>query len=473
MAKKVVIIGGGIAGIYVLRNLLVKKEEVEEGVDLTLIKKEKSGWVSTCGLPFALRGLYGIDDTEINGPKFFIDQGVDFRTETEVTKINLGDSASSVTLNTGEGMKYDYLVIATGRKPSIPPAVEGTKLGGVYTFNNEEDAEKIAAAMNAKDAKNAFVRGRGIIGLQAAAAFSVKGLKTTVLGGPPSLLPTSLDPDMGDMLKEWLEKKGIRFILERKEIIAIRGDGGKVKSVVIGEQEGKEEEEIPADVVVIARGMNPKVDLAKEAGIVMGESRGIVTDSSMHVKKGRKYINNIFALGDCTEVIDGITYRPRLSQLASTAVMQAKVIADNIFSDISGQADSYSSYEPCLCPTVADIADLLIGSVGITSEVASRNGMKIITGKATRPTKARYFPGGKPITVKLIFDAYTEKLIGAQIISEETVAERINELELAIKSGMTAMEICNTERCYDPSLELLKDVTINAVENALGRHTAN
>lgn len=468
MAKKIVIVGGGIAGISVLRNLLTRKGEVEEAMALTVIKREKSGWTSTCGLPFALRGWYEIKKTEINDPKFYLDQGVDFRTETEVTEMNLANS--TVTLNTGEAISYDYLVIATGRVPSVPDAVAESELEGVYTFNNEVDAAKIEAAMKVEGVKNAFVRGRGIIGLQAAVAFVAKGLKTTVLGGPPSLLPSSLDPDMGDEVKEWLEKQGIRFILERKEIVALKGAGNRVKSVVIGTSTGTggTEEEIPADVVVIAGGMNPNVALAQDAGVAIGEVRGIITDSAMHVRKGSGYLNNVYSLGDCTEVVDGITHRPRLSQLASTALVQAKVVADNIFSDMSGRPGAYSYCEPCLSPIAAEVGGLLMGSVGVTSEVASRAGRKIISGKATKSTKARYFPGSKAITAKLIFDAYTEKLIGAQVVSEATVAERINELELAIKAGMSIKEICNMERSYDPSLALLKDVTIDAAEDALG-----
>ncbi|MCK4732811.1 MAG: FAD-dependent oxidoreductase, partial [Methanophagales archaeon] len=164
MVKKIVIVGGGIAGIYVMRNLLARKSEVDEEMDFTVLKREKSGWVSTCGLPFALRGWYDIDRTEINKPQFFLDQGVDFRTETEVTKLNL--EQSSVALKTGEELKYDFLVIATGRKQFV----KETELDGVFTFNNEDDAKKIEAALNEEGVKNAYVRGRGIIGLQAAAA---------------------------------------------------------------------------------------------------------------------------------------------------------------------------------------------------------------------------------------------------------------------------------------------------------------
>ncbi|MHC1631236.1 MAG: FAD-dependent oxidoreductase [Methanotrichaceae archaeon] len=463
MAKNVVIVGGGIAGIYVLRNLLARKGEVEEDLNLTLIKREKSGWVSVCGLPYALRGWYDIDRAVINKPEFFIDQGVDFRTETEVTNINLEDR--NLMLKTGDVLKYDYLVIGTGRIPSLPEAMANTTLENIYTLNNEDDAHKIEDAMNLDGVKSAFVRGRGIIGLQAAVAAATKGLKTTVLGGPPSLLPSSLDPDMGDMLKEWLEKQGIKFILEQKEITALKGEGGRVKSVVI---ENGIEEEIPADLVVIAMGMRPNAKLASESGIDIGETGGIITDNAMHVKKGRKYLKEVYSLGDCAEIIDGVTHRPRLNQMASTAVVQANVISDNILSDVTGDLSLYSSYEPCFGPIVADIGGLLVGSVGVTSEAAERVGMKIISGKATKLVKARYFPGAKQLTMKLIFDAYTKKLVGAQMLSEATVAERVNELAVAIRAGITAEDLRNSERCYDPSLSLLIDVTIDAAQEALG-----
>jgi len=385
---------------------------------------------------------------------------VDFRTENEVTKLNLDEK--NVVLKTGEEITYDYLVIATGRKQSV----KETKLDGVFTFNNEEDACKIEDALNTREVKNAFIRGRGIIGLQSAAAFAERGIKTTVLGGPPSLLPSSLDPDMGEIVKERMEKAGLRFILDRREITAIRGKEGWVKSVVIGEKE--EKEEIPADIVIIGKWMVPETDLAKDSGIEIGETGGIVTDGSMHVKKGRRSLNNVYALGDCTEVVDGISHRPKLNQLASTAVAQARVIADNILSDITGKLGLYSSYEPCISPTVADVGGgLVMGSVGVTTDAANHAGIKTISGKATKLIKARYFPGATSLTMKLIFDAFTKKLIGAQMVGEATVAERVNEFAVAIRTGMTAAELRNMERCFDPSLAQLEDVTIDAAKNAL------
>lgn len=230
-----------------------------------------------------------------------------------------------------------------------------------------------------------------------------------------------------------------------------------------------EEEEIPADVVVIAKGMRPNVDLAKEAGIEIGETGGIITDGSMHVKKG-DYLKNVYALGDCVEVIDAITHHPRLSQLASTAALQARIVMDNIL----GIRDSpYDSFDPCLSPTVAAISDLQVGSAGIMSETAWRHGMKIIEGKASKYTKVRFDPEKEPITVKLLFEADSEKLVGAQIVAGETVADRINDLCIAIKKGETAKELCKRERCYDPTLSMLKDVIVDAAENALERRISS
>lgn len=277
----------------------------------------------------------------------------------------------------------------------------------------------------------------------------------------PSLLPSILDPDMGDILKEWLEKKGIRFILEKRSL-TLKGDGDRLKYVVVGE------EEIPADIAVIATGARPNTKLASNAGIDIGRHGGIVTDKVMRVQMNGLPIKNVYALGDCVEVIDGITHRSRLSQFASTAVVQAKVVTDNILAEMTGRPELYSSYEQSLNPSVSNIDGLLVGSVGITTKEARMAGIKTVSGKATKLIKARYFPNASSLTLKLIFDAYTTRLIGAQMLGRSTVAERVNELAMAIYAGITAKELRNMERSYDPSLSLLIDVTIDAAELALG-----
>lgn len=445
--RRVVIIGGGAAGIDVLELLLRGQEGAAEETEITLIKKETEGFFSSCGLPFALEGMYSIKDLVLFEPNFYIDKGVDFRTGTEVTSIDLENSY--LRFDTGEDIKYDYLVIATGSKPFVPQ-IDGTNLKGVFTLWGREDGERLKAAMDAEGTNAAVVIGAGIIGLQTAVAFSKKGIKTTVVEMFSYLLPAILDTDMASIVLKWL-RKDVTFILG-KPVSAIKGRQ-HVESVIVGE------EEISADLVLIAAGMRPNVAISQEAGIEVGVSGGIVIDRSLCVKKGNSYLNNVYALGDCIEVTDAVTNRPRLSQLASTALIQARVVSNNLLG-IS------SSYEPCLSPTVTAISGMQVGSVGVISETAQRHGIKTKAGTAIKYTKARFFPGRKLIIAKLIFEASTEKLIGAQLISEETVAERINELTLAIKAGITATDICMRERCFEPSLTMVEDVIVDAAMKA-------
>lgn len=446
MVKKVVIIGGGAAGIDVLELLHRGKEGAEE-IEITLIKKESEGFFSACGLPFALGGVYSIKDLVLFEPNLYIEKGDDFRAASEVTSIDLENSC--VRVDTNEEIAYDCLVIATGSKPFIPP-IEGTDLEGVHTLSGREDGERLEAAMNAEATRNALIIGGGMIGLQAAVAFSKKGIKTTVVEMLPYLLPAILDADMASVVQKWL-RKDVYFVLG-KSVSAISGKQ-HVESVAVGG------EEIPADLVLLSAGMRPNVDIVKDAGIEIGESGGIVVDHSLHVKKGKSYLDNVYALGDCIEVIDTVTYRPRLSQLASTALIQARVVANNLLG-IS------TSYEPCLSPTVASVSGLQVGSVGVTSETARRYGLKTKAGRAVKYTKARFFPTRKLIIAKMLFEAGTEKLVGAQLISEETVAERINELTLAIKAGITATDMVMRERCFEPSLTMVEDVIVDAALKA-------
>jgi NADH oxidase (H2O2-forming) len=448
MVKKVAIIGGGAAGIDVLE-LLLRGRRDSEKIKISLYKKEREGFFSMCGLPFALQGIYSMKALNLFDPSFYIAKGIDFRISTEVTNINLEDM--HIHLNSGEEISYDYLVLAIGSKPLIP-TILGTKLERVYTLGSKEDGELIERAINAKETRNVLIIGGGWIGLQTAVAVSDKGIKTLVVEKYPYILPTVLDADMASIVQKYIGDD-INFILGRSAD-AIKGEQ-YVESVTIG---GKD---YPADLVLISAGMSPNVDIAEKAGIKIGKSGGIVTDWTLRVRKGDSFLDNVYAVGDCVEVIDAVTYHPRLSQLASTSLIQARVVTNNILG-------IKSTYKPCLSPTVANIAGLQVGSVGVTTETAIRYGVQIKVGKAIKYTKAKYFPGKKTIMAKLIFEAYTEKLIGAQIVSEETVAERINELTLGIRLGITAKDIEMRERCFDPSHTIVEDVIVDAAMKAFG-----
>jgi len=447
MAKKVIIIGGGAAGIDVLE-LLLRGQKDAGDLEISILKREKEGFFSICGLPYALQGMYGIEALDLFGPDLYRSRGIDFRTNIEVTDINL--EGKHLLTDSKEKISYDCLVIATGAEPFVPP-IEGADLAGVHTLSSREDGMSIELALGDEEKREFLIIGAGLIGLQAAYAFYERGKNAIVVEKLPQLLPALLDADMASIVQKWLEGN-INFLLG-KEIEAIRG-AGHVESVVI---DGKIH---PADIVLMATGMRPNVKLAFRAGLDVGASGGLATDRRLRARKGSKTLEDVYALGDCIEVIDAVTGHPRPSQLASSALIQARVVADNIL--------GLSSFlQPCLSPAVASIAGLQIGSVGVTSAMARRHRIEIKAGRAVKYTRARFFPKRKTIIAKLIFRAENERLIGAQMISEETVAERINELTLGIRAAVTAADMVMRERCFDPALTMAEDVIVDAATNAM------
>ncbi len=438
--KSIVIIGGGVAAMTLAMNLVRK----DLGLDIVVVKKEPLGSYSPCGMPFVLEGkVNSMEDILLNSPEFYRSKGIDLRTETEA--VNLDIEKRTATLDTKEILNYDVLAIATGRKPFIPP-FKGVELTGVYTLSNYEDGLKVKEAM--KDTKSAVIIGAGIIGLETAVAFAECNIKTTVIEMLPSVLPQILDPDMAQIVQTRMEGMGIRILLSSK-VHSIEGEG-KVESVKT------EKEEYPADLVLIATGAGPNSDLAKNAGLAMGRTGGIATNSSLNVKKDDEFFKNIFALGDCVEVADAVSGAPKISALASTCALQARIVADNI-------AGGDSKLKGYLSPAVTVTGDLHIGSVGLTSHSALQSVQSINTGMAQGPTRSSYYPGRKQITIKILVNE--DRIIGAQMISEEDVKERVNALTLTIQNKMTISELLFSERSFTPPLSMLVDPLIRALES--------
>ncbi len=438
--KKVVIIGGGVGGM----TLAIELSRKCEIVDITVIKKERHGSYSPCGMPFVLEGkIERMENVILFPSEFYIDKGIEMILETEVKRIDLEDK--TIELDDSNTLNYDELVLATGRKPFLPP-IEGKELAGVHTLSDYEDGVRLKNEM--KGAKRAVIIGGGIIGLEVATAFSEKNIHTTVIEMLPQILPQILDPDMAKIVEERLKGMGIE-VLTSSKVESIKGKG-RVKSVIV------KNKELEADLVLIATGVKPNADLAKEAGISIGKVGGIITDYRLNVKKDGEYLDDVFALGDCIEVENLIVRSSQLSGLASSAALQARLIVENI-------CGNDTELKGSLNPTITIIGGLQIGSVGLTSHKASQYGMDFQIGSSSGSTRSGYYPGRKQIHIKLF--AHDEKLIGAQMISEEDVKERVNAVTLAIQNGLKVRDLLFTERCYTPPLCLMTDPLIRALEN--------
>ncbi|ENN96396.1 pyridine nucleotide-disulfide oxidoreductase dimerization region [Methanocaldococcus villosus KIN24-T80] len=436
---RVVIVGSGAAGLTAAST--VRKYDKEK--EIIVITKERDIAYSPCAIPYVIEGtIKSFEDIIMHKPEDYKKRkNIDVLTETEV--IDIDSRGNKVVLDNGEKIDYDYLVLSTGSTPFIPP-IKGVNLDGVFTVKTIDDGRRILKYIEENNCKRAVIAGAGAIGLEMGYALKKRGLDVLIVEMAPQILPRFLDPDMAEIVQKYLESEGIRFILS-KPLEMIIGDD-KVKGVVVG---GKE---FDADIVILSTGVRPNIDLAKKAGCKV--DKAIVVDEYM-----RTSIKNIYAAGDCVEVVDFITGEKTLSPFGSTAVRQGKVVGLNI-------VGKNVEFPPVLNSAVSKIGSLEIGGTGLTAFSANLKRIPIVIGKAKALTRARYYPGGKDIYVKLVFGE-DMKILGCQIIGGERVAERIDLVSLAIYNGVKAEELCKMEHCYAPPVAMVNEPISLAAEEAL------
>ncbi len=454
MPRRIVIIGAHAAGV----DAAVAARKTDRTAEITLLTTENRAGYSRCGIPFVLGGhIPRFNNLIVYPPGFYRMMKLDLRYETTATSIDTEAKTVEIQDKTGkkDRLEYDSLIIATGAYPFVPP-IKGREKQGVYVVRTLEDGERIDQAI--KKAKSAVVIGAGLIGLETAVAFVERGLKTTAVELLPYVLPVMLDKDMADMVHKMLEEKGLKIIVGRgvDEILGTE----KVSGVSVAG------EEIPADLVVVATGIRANTELAKNAGIVFGETRAIKVNMRMEAFKTVNHrvrpLKDVYAIGDCVESVSLLTRRPVLSQLGTTAVRQAKVAGTNA-------AGGYAMFPGCLGSAVTRLFDLEIGATGLTEFMAGRAGIKTVVGSITSKTRADYYPGALPIKVKIVVEKETEMIVGSQIIGGEEVTQRINALSFAIQKQMTVKELVKADTCYAPPLNETWEPMVLAAETALRR----
>nr|WP_321496925.1 FAD-dependent oxidoreductase [uncultured Methanolobus sp.] len=439
--KKIIIIGGGAVGMAVATSLTRHSD-----YSVTVFSVDVHTAYSQCGMPFVIgREIESFETLLLRDSKFFNDMGIDLHLKTRVDSINIKER----TVTSGkEEYHFDKLVIATGSKPKIPSNIPGTSLGNVFTLRTLTDAMRIEEAL--KNASSVVIVGGGSIGAELAAATARRNISTILLNRSSSILSHNTDPDMAEAVQEHLESLGVNVITGY--VPASLNGEGKVSSVTIGSTE------FPADLVIFSTGVEPDNELAVNAGIDIGSTGGIIVDEYLHPSVSGTFHPDIYCGGECIEILDLITKKPMLSQVASTARRMAGTITQNLTS-------KPVKFDPILNPWVAVIGNIQVGTTGITTKKAADNDIKIVTGLATGSTRAEYYPGGSKLFIKLIFsDQY---LVGAQVVGGEGVKERIDALTLAIKKRTTVNELADIETCYAPPVSTLQDPTGFAAKGAL------
>ncbi len=435
---KVVIIGGGAGGLPTASNI----RKLDETIEITVITRDNYIAYSPCAIPYVLgHNIKSFDDIIMKTPEDYKQKNIDVLINSEVTSV---DHKNKELTYTNEGqvktMKYDKLVLATGGNSFVPP-ISGSDLDGVFKIRKLDDGKEVQEWV--KNCKNVVVTGAGLIGIEIAFAFKKLGMNVILNEMLPQIVPKSLDPDMASIVTEYLKQEGIDVILG-KPITKICGED-KVTGVVIDN-----EEEYPTDMVILATGVRPELELAKMIGCDIGRW-AILVDESMKTS-----VEDVYAVGDCVESYDAILQSNTISQLGTTAVRQAKTCAQTI----TGRK---SKFNPVLNSMVTKVGKLEFGAVGLTTHFAHQNNIKTVSQKVEGFTRARYYPNAKPMDIKVICDA-DGKIIGCQIIAEERVAERIDTMTLAITEGLNCFELSNMEFAYAPPVSMVTDPLVLAVE---------
>jgi NADH oxidase (H2O2-forming) len=443
MPPKIVIIGANAAGV----DAAVAARKTNRDAEITLLTRESVGAYSRCGLPFVLGGhIPSFESLVVYPPSFYRMMKFDLRLETTVTNVDVKTKTVEAVTKDGkqESLQYDSLIMATGSYPFKPP-IQGIDKEGVFTLHTLKDGVKIAEAM--KKAKSAVIIGSGLIGMETTEAFVKSGIKTTIVEMLPSILPKLLDQDLAPDVQKKFEEKGVSFILG-KGVEAIIGEE-KVRAVQVA---GKE---MPTDIVINAAGARSNVELAKKAGLAIGETGGIKTNVRMQTS-----VKDVYAAGDCAETVHLVTRGPALPQLGSTAVRMGKTAGTNA-------AGGYATFPGALFSVVSQMFDFEVGGVGLTESWAARNGIEVTVGKISGYTKAPYYPGALPIKVKLLVEKETKEIVGGQIIGGEEVTQRINVLSLAIQKQTTVYELVKADTCYAPSVCETWEPMVLAAEMAI------
>jgi NADPH-dependent 2,4-dienoyl-CoA reductase/sulfur reductase-like enzyme len=406
---------------------------------------------SACGIPYWVGGeVEGRDELIARTPEEHRERSIDLRMRTEVTELDVeGGRVRSRELDTGTQAwtSYDKLVIATGARP-VRPRIPGIDAPGVHGVQTLDDGQALLDSLAATQGRRAVVVGAGYIGVEMAEALIRRGYEVTVVNRGPEPMST-LDPDMGRLVHESMTGMGITMVDDAEVTKILTGDDGRARAVATTS------EEYPADVVVLGIGVRPETSLARAAGLALGEHGGLLTDLAMRVR-GHE---NIWAGGDCVEVLDLVSGRERHIALGTHANKHGQVIGTNA-------GGGYATFPGVVGTAVSKVCDLEIARTGLREKDARRAGLQFVSATIESTSRAGYYPGAAPMTVKMIAERRTGRLLGVQIVGREGAAKRVDIAAVALTAGMTVDQMTALDLGYAPPFSPVWDPILVAARKS-------
>lgn len=435
--KKYLIVGGVAGGATAAARIRRLTEDAE------IILFEKGAYISyaNCGLPYYIGGVIEerdrlfVQTPEAFGKRF----NIDVRTRSEVIAIH--PEKKQVTVRSAEGKEYtenyDKLLLSPGASPVVPP-LPGIQSEGIFTLRNVDDTDCIKAYMTAHQVRRTVIVGGGFIGLEMAENLKHAGSQVAVVEMAPQVMGP-IDYSMAALVHHHLQQQDVKLYLEQAvERFSREGD-----ELTLYFKSGIS---LKADMVLLSIGVRAETRLAQEAGLKLGEMRGIWVDAYLQTSDA-----DIYAVGDAIEYPHPITGKPWLNFLAGPANRQARIVADNMV------LGNRIHYEGAIGTSIAKVFDLTVASTGLPAKRLKQMGIPYLSATIHNGSHAGYYPGSLQMDIKITFSPTDGKLYGAQIVGYDGVDTRIDQYALAIKQGATVEQLTRLEHAYAPPFSSAKD----------------
>jgi NADPH-dependent 2,4-dienoyl-CoA reductase/sulfur reductase-like enzyme/rhodanese-related sulfurtransferase len=430
-SKKIVIIGGVAGGATAAARI----RRLDESAEITVLEKGPYVSFANCGLPYFIsRDIQRRSNLLLQTPEgFFSRYRVDVKTNTEAVEIRRNEKM--IVARTAEGtveFPYDSLILAQGGAPIVPslPGISDSRVFKLWTI---PDMDRIHAFIEERKPRTAVVAGGGFIGLEMAEALSARGIDVTVLELAPQVM-IQLDPEFGAMIKAGLEAKGVK-VVTGIGLSAIEPTSVTLSNGV----------HVDAEMVLLSIGVRPELSLAKAAGLDIGSSGGLVVDDSMRTSDP-----DIFAAGDMVEIVNKVLGRKVRIPLAGPANRQGRIAGTNALGGAM-------KYRGALGTSVVKLFDRTAASTGLSEKAAREAGLHIGIAYVFKDNHVGYYPGGKPLALKIVYEMETARLLGAQAYGEGGVEKRIDVLATALHGGMTLDDLSELDLAYAPPYNSAND----------------
>ncbi|MEW2387026.1 FAD-dependent oxidoreductase [Streptomyces venezuelae] len=454
--ERLVIIGGDAAGMSAASQ--ARRLKGPDELEIVAFERGHFTSYSACGIPYWVGGDVGKrDDLIARTPEQHRERAIDLRMRTEVVRIDVpGRRVLARDLTAGEAAgegaeywtAYDKLVIATGARP-LRPALPGIDAPNVHGVQTLDDGQALIDTLAGSPGRRAVVIGAGYIGVEMAEALVNRGYEVTVVNRGKEPMST-LDPDMGCLVHDAMTGMGIEMV-NGAEVTAIPTDeDGRARAVAT------EDAEYPADVVVLGIGVRPETTLAREAGLPLGAYGGLLTDLAMRVRGH----DDIWAGGDCVEVLDLVSGRERHIALGTHANKHGQVIGSNA-------GGGYATFPGVVGTAVSKVCDLEIARTGLRERDALAAGFRFVTVTIESTSRAGYYPGAAPMKVKMIAERRTGRLLGVQIVGREGAGKRVDVAAVALTAQMTVEQMTALDLGYAPPFSPVWDPVLVAARKAV------